>query len=61
MVLPHADDYLNESKGVEEKVVSSYERQESLIEKELKKITKERPSGETTFFADPHKMQSWYA
>ena len=53
MVLPHADDYLNESKGVEEKVVSSYERQESLIEKELKKITKERPSVSVTMFEVP--------
>lgn len=54
MPLPHADDYLNEpEEQVEEKVISSYERQESLVEKELKKITKDRPSVTVTLFEVP--------
>ena len=54
MPLPHADDYLNEpGQQVEEKVMSSYERQENLVEKELKKLTKDRPSVTVTMFEVP--------
>ena len=53
MVLPHADDYLNEPEQVEEKVMSSYERQEKVVEEELKKLSKEKPFVNITLFEVP--------